>query len=254
MLKTKSVQTGTAKSNGAGRRGAHALMRVAFQGDRGAYAESAIARIWRHPVEQIPVPTFTGAVRAVEDGEADACVIPVENSIIGRVEAGWQALAAYPHLQTVAEALVPVRHCLLAPRGATLQGLRSASETPYRTGTAWAQRTLGRIAQTAGELEEAETHLTEALSTFAAMQAHFEVGRTHLSLAVLAQCRGHRGAIVLHLSAAYSLFTSWQVPVYAQHTTQRAQALGLTFTEPAVLTASNPADESATAGPLDGPP
>ena len=45
MLKTKSVQTGTAKSNGAGRRGAHALMRVAFQGDRGAYAESAIARI-----------------------------------------------------------------------------------------------------------------------------------------------------------------------------------------------------------------
>ncbi len=130
MLKTKSVQTGTAKSNGAGRRGAHALMRVAFQGDRGAYAESAIAQIWRHPVEQIPVPTFTGAVRAVEDGEADACVIPVENSIIGRVEAGWQALAAYPHLQPVAEALVPVRHCLLAPRGATLQGLRSASSHP----------------------------------------------------------------------------------------------------------------------------
>ena len=87
MLKTKSVQKGTAKSNGAGRRGTHALMRVAFQGDRGAYAESAIAQIWRHPVEQIPVPTFTGAVRAVEDGEADACVIPVENSIVGRVEA-----------------------------------------------------------------------------------------------------------------------------------------------------------------------
>jgi prephenate dehydratase len=105
-------------------------MRVAFQGDRGAYAESAIAQIWRHPVEHVPVPTFTGAVRAVDEGDADACVIPVENSIVGRVEAGWQALATSPNLRPVGEALVPVRHCLLAPRGATLQGLRSASSHP----------------------------------------------------------------------------------------------------------------------------
>jgi len=105
-------------------------MRVAFQGDRGAYAESAIAQIWRHSVEQIPVPTFAGAVRAVHEGDADACVIPVENSSIGRVEAGWHALAAYPDLRTVGETLVPVRHCLLAPRGATLDGLRSASSHP----------------------------------------------------------------------------------------------------------------------------
>jgi prephenate dehydratase len=105
-------------------------MRVAFQGDRGAYAESAIAEIWRHPVEHIPVPTFTGAVRAVEEGEADACVIPIENSTVGRVEAGWQALAAYPAMRTVGEALVLVRHCLLAPKGATLEGLRIVSSHP----------------------------------------------------------------------------------------------------------------------------
>ena len=105
-------------------------MRVAFQGDRGAYAESAITEIWRHPVEQIPVPTFAGALRAVDEGDADACVIPVENSIIGRVEPGWQALAAYPGMRTVGEAIIPVHHCLLAPKGATLQGLRSASSHP----------------------------------------------------------------------------------------------------------------------------
>jgi monofunctional chorismate mutase len=105
-------------------------MRVAFQGDRGAYAESAIAEIWRHPVEQIPVPTFTGALRLVDEAEADACVIPVENSIVGRVEAGWQALAAYPGMRVVADAFVPVRHCLLAPQGATLQGLSTASSHP----------------------------------------------------------------------------------------------------------------------------
>ncbi len=105
-------------------------MRVAFQGDRGAYAESAIADIWRHPVEQIPVPTFAGALRAVDEGDADACVIPVENSIVGRVEAGWQALAACPGMRMVGEAFVPVRHCLLAPKGATLQGLLTVSSHP----------------------------------------------------------------------------------------------------------------------------
>lgn len=105
-------------------------MRVAFQGDRGAYAEGAIAEIWRHPVEQIPVPTFTGALRAVDEGHADACVIPVENSIVGRVEAGWQALAAHPEMRTVGEAVVQVRHCLLAPKGATLEGLRTVYSHP----------------------------------------------------------------------------------------------------------------------------
>jgi prephenate dehydratase len=105
-------------------------LRVSFQGDRGAYAEHAIAQIWRHPVDFVPVPTFTGAVRAVEDGDADACVIPVENSIVGRVDAGWQALVAYPQLVTVADTRVPIRHCLLAPRGATMKGLRTVSSHP----------------------------------------------------------------------------------------------------------------------------
>src|SRR2546423_9603006 len=133
MLKSKSVSAHKAESNGDLH--TRALpMRVVFQGDRGAYAESAIVQIWRHPVEQIPVPTFSGAVRAVEHGDADACVIPVENSIVGRVEAGWHALAAHPHLHTVAETVVPVHHCLMAPKGATLQGLKIASSHPLALG------------------------------------------------------------------------------------------------------------------------
>ncbi|MGH7651059.1 MAG: chorismate mutase [Gemmatimonadaceae bacterium] len=131
MLKSKASNTNATKPRKPMRAATRSLtMRVAFQGDRGAYAESAISEIWRHPVERIPVPTFTGAVRAVADGDADACVIPIENSIVGRVEAGWQALAAYRGLRTVGEALVPVRHCLVAPNGATLDGLRAASSHP----------------------------------------------------------------------------------------------------------------------------
>jgi monofunctional chorismate mutase len=130
------VKSQTSNRNGTGPHGAGEVrsrdltMRVAFQGDRGAYAESAIAQIWRHRVEQVPVPTFTGAVRAVQEGDADACVLPVENSIIGRVDAGWHALAGYPDLRTVGETFVPVRHCLLAPKGATLEGLTTAASHP----------------------------------------------------------------------------------------------------------------------------
>jgi monofunctional chorismate mutase len=130
MLSSKSVRTKKSRSNGTKPQPRGVVMRVAFQGDHGAYAESAIAQIWRHPVDTVPFPTFTGAVRAVEDGDAEACVIPVENTIVGRVDAGWLALAASAQLRTVGETLVPVRHCLLAPQGATLQGLRSASSHP----------------------------------------------------------------------------------------------------------------------------
>ena len=65
------------------------------------------------------------------------------------------------------------------------------------------------------------------------MQARFEVGRTHLALAALAQLQSNRDAITLHLSAAYHLFTALRVPVYVERTRQYASALGLMFTEPA---------------------
>ena len=131
MLKSKSVSASKVHSNGPDKpRTPAPPIRVAFQGDHGAYAESAIEQIWRHPVEAIPYPTFMATVRAVEHETADACVVPVENSIVGRVDAGWQALAAHPQLRNVAEVSVPVRHCLMAPRGATLEGLQSAASHP----------------------------------------------------------------------------------------------------------------------------
>lgn len=129
MLRSPTSKNGT-KPHRAPKRARSFAMRVAFQGDRGAYGESAINQIWRHPVEQLPFPTFAATVRAVQEGDADACVIPVENSIIGRVDAAWQALASYPELRTVAETLVTVQHCLLAPKGATLASLTSAASHP----------------------------------------------------------------------------------------------------------------------------
>jgi class 3 adenylate cyclase/tetratricopeptide (TPR) repeat protein len=114
-------------------------------------------------------------------------------------------------------------------RDLALQGLTIALETPYGAGTAWAQRTLGCTAQAAGALEEAEHYLKEALSTFTAMQARFEVGRTHLALAELAQRQGNREAAARDLIAARHLFIALRVPTYVQHAEQRARELALSF-------------------------
>jgi tetratricopeptide (TPR) repeat protein len=120
-----------------------------------------------------------------------------------------------------------------------LQGLAIAHETPYGLGTAWAQRALGRIALAAGSLAEAEAQLNQALATFAAMQARFEVGRTHLARAVLAQRLGHREAITLHLTEAHHLFMALRVPVYVQRSAQYARTLGLAFAGPAMPAAGD---------------
>jgi tetratricopeptide (TPR) repeat protein len=114
-----------------------------------------------------------------------------------------------------------------ASRGFTL-----VRDEQYRYGIAWAQRVLGHIALGRDEIEAAQDHCKQALSTFAALPARFEMGRAHLDLADLAQRRDQRKAITFHLTEAYQLFSALNVPAYIERATQRASELGLTFAEP----------------------
>jgi len=109
----------------------------------------------------------------------------------------------------------------------------SGSETPYRTGIAWSQRTLGSIAQATGDLAAVGRYLSASLTTFAAMSARFEVGRTHLALAELAQRQSQREAAPLHVTEAYHQCTTLGVPAYVQRTVQYAARCGLVCAAPA---------------------
>jgi tetratricopeptide (TPR) repeat protein len=179
----------------------------------------------------------------LEQGDSARAMPPLEQALQSLRQFGYRRLEGL-YTTLLGEARL-LDGALDTARQLALQGLAIASETPYRTGTAWAQRTLGRIAQATGALAEAECHLNEALTTFTAMQARFEVGRTHLALAELAQHQGKRAAVTLHLTTAHHLFTALCVPVYAQRVMQYACALGLAFTQPAEL----PADGSTGQGP-----
>jgi prephenate dehydratase len=72
----------------------------------------------------VACPTFEDAFAAVAAGEAELGMIPIENSVAGRV-ADIHHLMPTSALHIVAEYFLPVRHQLMAPKGAQLAGIKS---------------------------------------------------------------------------------------------------------------------------------
>ncbi|MGD0190245.1 MAG: prephenate dehydratase [Rhizomicrobium sp.] len=102
---------------------------VAFQGEPGAYANLAAQEALPHAAA-IPRPTFEDAIAAVRDGETDLAIIPVENSLHGRI-ADIHHLLPEAGLYIVGEHFHRVRHQLLGPKGATLSGVKTVlSQAP----------------------------------------------------------------------------------------------------------------------------
>jgi prephenate dehydratase len=72
----------------------------------------------------LPCPTFETAMAAVQAGKAELAMIPVENSIAGRV-ADLHSLLPHTRLKIVAEHFQRVEHCLVALPGATLKSIKT---------------------------------------------------------------------------------------------------------------------------------
>ncbi len=96
--------------------------RIAFQGEPGANSHIACRKA-RPDMEPLACPTFEDVFNAVEHGEAALAMIPVENTLAGRV-ADIHHLMPLSNLHIIGEYFLPVHHQLMAPKGATLEGLR----------------------------------------------------------------------------------------------------------------------------------
>ena len=94
---------------------------IAFQGEPGAYSHLACKEAYPD-MEPLPCESFEDAFAAVADGAAELAMIPIENSLGGRV-ADMHHLLPESSLYIVDEHFQAVQHCLLAPKGATLEGL-----------------------------------------------------------------------------------------------------------------------------------
>ena len=96
---------------------------IAFQGEPGAYSHLACREFFPDMVD-LPCPTFEDALAAITGGEAHLGMIPIENSLAGRV-ADIHHLLPDSGLYIVGARLLPIRHRLMAPKVARLDSLKS---------------------------------------------------------------------------------------------------------------------------------
>ena len=95
---------------------------IAYQGAPGAYSHLACVAAFPDR-DALACATFEDTFQAVSDGAAELAMVPIENSIAGRV-ADIHHMLPESGLFIVAEHFQPVNHQLMAPRGATVQGLK----------------------------------------------------------------------------------------------------------------------------------
>lgn len=108
-------------------------MRVAFQGEKGAYSEEAIISHWGDGAEPLPCPYLHDVFDAVEAGEADLGLTPVENSIEGTVTRTLDLLYVRP-LKVLDETVLRVRHCLISNPGVKLEDVKRVYSHPQALG------------------------------------------------------------------------------------------------------------------------
>lgn len=104
-------------------------LRVAFQGEWGAFGEEAVIRLYGDEAEPVPYPQFPDVFRAVASGQVDRGVVPVENSIAGTVNEVYDLLRQFD-LFVQGEQVVPVELCLMALPGQTLADIRRVYSHP----------------------------------------------------------------------------------------------------------------------------
>lgn len=131
--------------------------KIAFQGEPGANSDMA-AREAFPEMEPLPTPTFEDAFAAVQTGEARLAMIPIENTLAGRVS-DVHHLLPESGLYIVGEHFLPIHHQLIGAPGATLADVKRVRSHPMALGQARRIiRSLGAravvTADTAGAVRE----------------------------------------------------------------------------------------------------
>lgn len=98
--------------------------RVVYQGEPGAYSEEACAGYFGPHVDSRGLPWFGDVFLALERGEADYAVLPIENSSTGSIRQVYDLLAQYSY-HIVGEWQLRIEHCLMALPGVGLDEIET---------------------------------------------------------------------------------------------------------------------------------
>ena len=88
------------------------MKRVSFQGERGAYSESAAISFFEEEMETIPCSTFSDVLQSTVNDETEFSVLPIENSLEGTVGENSDLLYSTT-LNVIGEIYHKIEHCLI---------------------------------------------------------------------------------------------------------------------------------------------
>ena len=108
-------------------------LRVAFQGELGAYSEEAAVSFFGPAIDLTPCQTLEMVFDKVERGDAHFGVVPIENSLEGSISRAYD-LMLESNLKVRGEIELRVIHCLIANPGARLDLVRRVYSHPQALG------------------------------------------------------------------------------------------------------------------------
>ena len=135
--------------------------KIAFQGEFGANSDMASRDMFPN-MEPLPCQTFEDAFLAIENGDADLGMIPIENTIAGRV-ADIHHLLPRSGLHIIGEHFLPIRFHLMAAKGATLATIQTVQSHIHALGQCRKIiRKLGLKAEVAADTAGSARQVAEA--------------------------------------------------------------------------------------------
>ena len=102
---------------------------VAFQGERGSFSEEAAYKLLGRRIRVLPCETFAATFESVTRGNANFCLVPIENTLAGSVYENFDLLLAN-HLHIVGEVNLRIVHNLIAPPGTARREVRQVYSHP----------------------------------------------------------------------------------------------------------------------------
>ena len=137
------------------------MTRIVYQGEPGANSHIACANVFPE-AEAVPAATFEDCFMGITRGEVDLGMIPIENSLAGRV-ADIHHLLPNSELHIIGEYFLPIRFQLMAIRSATLETIRSVESHIHALGQCRKIiRRYGLAAHVAGDTAGAARLVAEA--------------------------------------------------------------------------------------------
>ncbi len=154
------------------------MLKVVFQGEPGSNSDIASREVFPNGTP-MPVPTFEDCFAAIDSGDADLGMIPIENSLAGRV-ADIHHLLPRSSLHITGEYFMPIHFNLMAVKGAKLADIKTVYSHSHALGQCrrairshgWIPMVTGDTAGAAREIAERGDPTLAALAPRLAAELH----------------------------------------------------------------------------------